>query len=208
MPFSSFVVNGTKFENTDMFKIYNLGPALLYALDIYFISVNGEAIEWLLTRNTDTSSKIALVIDNDAVYDIALGQSGDKFSNPISYNRQAGVGSTIRNIPTHNFSYQQETPMIGGSMNSNVGTNWSHRFPNPSEDADKSLQFLNAGENDDFVTFEINASPSTDLILLNKYLPDIIICIEHSIYKDLPVEYHHFDNESIRPNPIKLGVRY
>jgi len=205
---TKFNVNGLEIVDTNSVSIYNLGPVLLYAVDIFIYSKVASDMEWLLTNNINNSPKIQLSIDNSQAFDISKGLAGESFSNPISYNRLNDIGPNIRKIPSHNVEYQKDVALIGGSMDSSVGSNWSYRFPVPSSAADRAFQSQNPGVNSDSLTIEIIINPKTDFLMLNRVMGNAIITVAPSLYKGLEYNYLNYNSQPKFPVSIEKGIRY
>jgi hypothetical protein len=204
----SYKVNCADILDSNVVNIYNLGPTLLFAMDIFIYSRVQTSINWILSPNTDGSPKIQFRVDDSQTFDIMTGSEGESFSNPISYSRNTNIGPNIKKIPTHNKDYQTDVSFIGGGMNSSAGSNWSYRFPITNTENDISLQLHNPGLNNDFLKLEILISPSTDFTLLNNYMKDVTITVAPSLFKGLKYSYLDYDSEPETPTAILEGIRY
>jgi hypothetical protein len=203
----SYKVNGFTINGSNISNVYNLGPLLIYAVDIFVSSRSKSAIDWLLTTNSDSSSRIKIKLDGISEYEIKSGSAGESFSNPISYNRAEDVGNAQKLLPSHNSKYEQLIPFMGGSESSSKGTSWSSLLQRSSTEIDKALKMLTV-KNDNPLRVTVVINENTDFETLNNIMKDITITVVPSTMKSLQKDYLHFDDEDESPVTVEKGVRY
>jgi len=112
-------------SQTNMFeaKIINLYPYLVHALDIYFTCNTTESYNWVMSKSQIVDQSTGLVTNvpkfsvalDGIVYPIMLGEPGETFSNPITferpvYNLNLVKGNTVGYLGT-SYDGFVETPI-------------------------------------------------------------------------------------------------
>lgn len=232
-------INNKKYENASNCKLYNLGAEELYALDIYIMSENKTSLDWILAPNIDGTPKIQFEIDRisdingntlqaGTIIDIKGGLKGESFSNPFVYIRTKDYiqpeGETVSTndnsysfmLPSHNTENQARIKMFGGSILSQVGTQWGRartKAPQTETDEDtfydeRSEWYVNLGTKDDSLKFNLIIPTSTNRPDLFLYIGDIIVIIQPSQHKKLKKFYMYYDTDSELPQAEIIGVPY
>lgn len=181
-------VNGKEFTFIDTeeskVKVFNLTPRSILAYDIFVVSDSFDAYVWLMQKVKDSddiySGKFSLSVDdnvelgfNGATFDIAGGNEGDSFSNPITYRRKKATPNSPKiYTPTHNQSIAKHTYQVfGGSNNSELKGDWLRDINpasnlyngySPSFEQGNNVNFLNAN-----ISSEVNIELYIDAVFIS-----------------------------------------
>lgn len=221
-------VNGRRFDFTSeastdpsgnsRIKIYNLFPYNIYAVDIYIISNNLEAMTYISERNTDSTPKFRIVLDEDFPHDIAADSPGLKFSNPITYYRHDITGKDTSWLPT-NSPTQQPFQFIGGSDQSSAGKDWCSFINNPYEPAKNTgptryskdgnaLDHTINNSVDDYLSLTIVKTPLTVIEDLSYYLDRVTIVVQPSQFVTIDPSPQYCIDEDSPPQIVNVNIRY